>query len=55
MLVLRILQSIFYLTEYTQCFLCPKGKTEYEIAEDRKEYQRKAEDCEKEEVQMQWV
>jgi IS5 family transposase len=35
--------------------LCPKGKTEYEIAEDRKEDQRKEEEIEKEEVQMQWV
>ena len=34
---------------------CPKGKTEYEIAEDRKEDQRNAEDYEKEEVQMKWV
>jgi len=34
---------------------CPKGKTEYEIAEDRKEDQRNDEDCEKEENQMQWV
>jgi IS5 family transposase len=35
--------------------LCPKGKTEYEIAEDRKEDQRSVEECEKEEVQMKLV
>ena len=35
--------------------LCPKGKTEYEIAEDRKEDERSSEECEKEEVQMKLV
>jgi IS5 family transposase len=35
--------------------LCPKGKTEYELAEDRKEDQRSAADCEKEEIHMQWI
>jgi len=34
---------------------CPKGKTEYELAEDRKEDQRPAEECEKEEVKMKLV
>jgi len=34
---------------------CPKGKTEYEIAEDRKEDEREDEEKEKEEVQMQLV
>ena len=34
---------------------CPKGKIEYEIAEDRKEDERNDEDVEKEETQMQWV
>src|SRR5215469_12825069 len=34
---------------------CPKGKTQYELAEDRKEDQRNAEDIEQEEVQMKLV
>jgi len=34
---------------------CPKGRTEYEIAEDRKEDQRKDEEIEKEEVKMKLV
>jgi len=34
---------------------CPKGKTEYELAEDRKEDQRSSEECEKEEVKMKLV
>jgi IS5 family transposase len=34
---------------------CPKGKTEYELAEDRKEEQRSTEECEKEEVRMKLV
>jgi IS5 family transposase len=34
---------------------CPKGKAEYELAEDRKEDERCVEDLEKEEVQMRLV
>ena len=34
---------------------CPKGKTAYEVAEDRKEDERRVEDMEKEEVQMKLV
>jgi len=34
---------------------CPKGKAEYELAEDRKENQRGVQECEKEEVQMKLV
>ena len=34
---------------------CPKGKTAYEVAEDRKEDERSIEDMEKEEVQMKLV
>jgi IS5 family transposase len=34
---------------------CPKGKTQYELAEDRKEDQRSSEEKEKEEVQMKLV
>jgi len=34
---------------------CPKGKTQYELAEDRKEDQRSDQEIEKEEVQMKLV
>jgi len=34
---------------------CPKGKTQYELAEDRKEDQRSVEDMDKEEKQMKLV
>jgi len=34
---------------------CPKGKTEYELAEDHREDQRLAEACEKEEFPMKFL
>jgi IS5 family transposase len=34
---------------------CPKGKTVYELAEDRQEYQRDAKEVEKEEIQMKAI
>jgi len=34
---------------------CPKGKAEYELAEDRREDQRNTEDIDKEEIQMKLV
>ena len=34
---------------------CPKGKAEYELAEDRKEDQRNAKEVDKEEVQMKLI